>query len=289
MKWLITGINGFLGARIARYYQGKHECITPDRRELDIRNKAECQRFLALHRPDYVIHTAAVSDVTECERNPDLSLAVNVLGTQNLAEACREVSGRLVLMSSDQVYLGGRTDAAHDEQEECRPVNVYGRHKLEAEQRVLDRLPDAVVLRLTWMYDLPAKELGTKPNFLTRLIAAAAGGPGVAFSPQEYRGITYVREVVENMENVFAVPGGIYNFGSTPAESTYALAQQVLAFLGQMPDKDMLNLQEGLKPRNLAMNPQRLNQQNIYFSGNVEGIKRCLGDYGESIGLQVRQ
>lgn len=276
MKLLITGSSGFLGVRITQHYGAHYHCLTPGHGELDITDKRSCLEFINAQKPDYVIHSAAVSDTGVCERDPELSRRVNVMGTVNLTEACAAAGSRMIFMSSDQVYNGSRTTAPNRESDECAPINVYGRHKLEAEQRMLEVMPEAIALRLTWMYDLPVPQLGTKANFLTQLLDSAKQGKQISYSDCEYRGITYVREVVENIEKLFAVPGGIYNFGSHAKDTTYMLAQRVLQMIGAVEMPDRL----AAVPRNLAMDPARLNQYQIFFSENEAGIRRCLSEHG---------
>ena len=94
-------------------------------------------------------------------------------------------------------------------------------HKLEMEQRVLDIDPDAVMLRAEWMYDYYPK----RANYLMQILNAT--GP-VRFSSRQYRGITYVKEVVQNMERVLRLPGGAYNFGSETQKSMYEITEDIL-------------------------------------------------------------
>lgn len=87
---------------------------------------------------------------------------------------CSAKSGaKLVAFSSDQVYTGLTEHGPFDEDTPLSPANVYGRHKQEMEQRVLDILPDAVLLRAAWMYDLPGYGLPIHGNFLLNLLTAA--------------------------------------------------------------------------------------------------------------------
>ena len=86
------------------------------------------------------------------------------------------------------------------EEDVLQPVNFYGRHKLEAEQRALWNLPDAVGLRLTWMYDLPNSSMKLNTNILVNLQKAYDEGAQIKAATHEYRGVTYVWEVIKNIE-----------------------------------------------------------------------------------------
>ena len=111
---------------------------------------------------------------------------------QDLAKAAKEQ--KLICFSSDQVYRGCAGEGPYKE-EDASPCNVYGRHKLEMEQRVLDVKPDAVMLRAEWMYDYPTK----RSNYLRMLLNEKQ----VLTFGKQYRGITYLREVAENMPTIF--------------------------------------------------------------------------------------
>lgn len=273
-KLLVTGAGGFLGNRIVQYYRNRYDCIAPTLQELEIRNIENCRQFLRFHNPDYVIHTAAISDTGVCEANPQLAYHVNVIGTENLARACAEVKCRFIFMSSDQVYNGSCVTDKNRENDRLSPINVYGKQKLEMEQRVLKLLPEAVALRLSWMYDLPDLHIATKENFLTRILNAIAQEQEISFSNTEYRGITYVKEVVANLEKVLEVPGGVYNFGSYAKDTTYTLAEKVFQMLGAGDKTQLLYRMPDAIPRNLSMDQTLLNQHRIYFSDNESGLHR---------------
>ncbi|MDO4326266.1 MAG: NAD(P)-dependent oxidoreductase [bacterium] len=303
MKVLITGTSGFLGARILRRFQENHCCIAPSHRELDICDVAQCVQVIQAAQPDWVIHVAAVSDVGECERNPECSYQVNVLGTENLAKACAAAGSRMLFMSSDQVYGGNQTVLPNREEEVC-PINVYGRQKLLAEQKMRAILPDSIALRLSWMYDLPdnkseaevdgpdrgmkdgaanltGMQANVKSNFLTQILDAVYKEKEVAFSDKEYRGITYAQEVAEQMETILTAPGGVYHFASPAADTTYRLARQVFEVLGKGQQAErLLRKREDAMPRSLAMTQERVREQGVYFSETLDGICRCLREHG---------
>ena len=80
------------------------------------------------------------------------------------------------------------------------PGNIYAAHKLEMEKRVLDILPSAVMLRAEWMYDYYEK----RSNYLMMILNAIHTQDSVSFSSKQFRGITYLKEVAENMDKVIS-------------------------------------------------------------------------------------
>lgn len=279
-KILITGGSGFLGSRIALYYKDKYELLLPTHAELNISREEAVRAYIEEHRPDVVIHCAALSNTWYCEQHPDESHRVNVQGTVRIAKACKLTGAKLVFMSSDQVYNGTPMLGPLAEDTLLQPVNVYGRHKLEAEQRALWNLPDAVGLHLTWMYDLPTSPMKLNTNILVNLQKAHDEGATVKAATHEYRGVTNVWEVVRNVEKTIALPGGIYNFGSPNALNSHALFLKAAELLGFgdasswiQPDEERFADQ----PRNLTMDGSLASKHGIRFCDSLEGIAEAIG------------
>jgi dTDP-4-dehydrorhamnose reductase len=148
-----------------------------------------------------------------------------------------------------------------------KPDNIYAEHKLEMEQRVLDIAPDSVVLRAEWMYDYYLK----KSNYFMNILNAEKS---VAFSSQQFRGVTYVKEVAEHTERLLSVPGGVYNFGSETTKSIYEITKDFLKYIGK-------NIAvEDVHPRhNLWMNCEKARKNGVVFSSVEDGLKKCAEDY----------
>lgn len=246
---------------------------------MDISDLESVRRLFGQHRPDVVIHCAAISDTGYAERHPEESFAVNVLGTEHVARACAEVSGKLIYMSSDQVYNGNAESGPLPESVEPCPVSVYGRDKLEAEARVRAIDPTAVGLRLTWMYDLLDSPLKLNRNLLVNLRQAYQEGTSLRVATREYRGITDVRAVVTRLEACLRLPGGAYNFGSENRLNSYETFIQASRLLGYgAPERWILPDAERFPehPRNLAMDIFRIRSYGIDFPDTLEGVRRAI-------------
>lgn len=278
-KILITGATGFLGSRLALYYKDKYELLLPTHGELNVSREEAVMAYMEESRPDIVIHCAALSNTWYCEQHPEDSHRVNVQGTVKLAKACKNIGAKLIFMSSDQVYNGTPMLGPLKESDVFQPVNVYGRHKLEAEQRALRNNPTSVGLRLTWMYDLPESQMKLNSNILVNLHKAIHEATTIKAAIHEYRGVTDVWEVVRNMEKVFAMPGGVYNYGSCNAINSYELNLRVASMMGVkdhsalvLPDEERFCEQT----RNLTMDCSAIAEYDIHFNDSVEGIERAL-------------
>ena len=225
-----------------------------------------------------ILHTAAISDTGYTEQHPEEAYRDNVELPLWLARTAAQRGAKLVGFSSDQVYAGVQQPGSLPETMELSPANVYGRQKLEMEQRMLDACPDTVLLRATWMYDLPSYGLPIRGNLPLNLIKATMYGEKLRFSNRDYRGITYVRQAVENLVPAANLPGGVYNYGSENREDMVTTA---LAFAEALRLPDVDNLIEAVDwQRNLAMDCGKLRGYGIRFDATQEGIYHCLNDYG---------
>lgn len=278
-KILITGSSGFLGSRLAYYYRNKYDLLLPTHNELNVSREDMVKAYLEEQRPEVVIHCAALSHTGYCEQHPEESHRTNVQGTVRMAKACKQTGAKLIFMSSDHVYNGTPLRGALKEEVALQPVNVYGRHKLEAEQRALWNLPEAVGLRLTWMYDLPDSSLKLNSNLLVNLLKASREGMPLPAATHEYRGVTYVWEVVRNMEQAMTLPGGIYNFGSSNSLNSYELFWRTAQLMGLNDAAEWLLLDEerfSNQERNLTMDCSGIAAHGIRFNNSVEGIEEAL-------------
>ena len=265
MTILLTGSGGFVGARI------KAALPVMEAPSLRQASPDDVRSILGAAAPDVIIHTAAISDIGTCERDPEASYHANVLIPEYLARAAN--GAKLVMFSTDQVYSGCESFGPYAEKD-ARPGNIYARHKLEMEQRVLDILPDAVMLRATWMYDMPLYGTANRGNFLVNMLRAAMAHTPVAFSKEQYRGITYVREAAKLMHKAIRLPGGVYNFGSENTLSMFETAQ----FLASEMKLDV-EIRAAGKSRNLWMDCGKLKSEGCGFGSTAEGLQECIADY----------
>lgn len=278
-KILITGSSGFLGSRLAYYLKEKYELLLPSHAELNVSREEAVRAYMEEHRPDVVIHCAALSNTWYCEQHREESHKVNVQGTVRIAKASKLTGAKLVFMSSDQVYNATPLPGLLKEEEVLQPVNIYGQHKLECEQRAQWNLPESVGLRLTWMYDLPDSHMKLNSNILVNLQKAYNEGNTINAATHEYRGVTYVWDVVRNIEKAISLPGGIYNFGSGNTLNSYELHLKAAELMGlKEPETWILPDNERFhdEPRNLTTDCSLIKEHGIHFCDSVEGIHEAI-------------
>ena len=267
MNILLTGANGFVGQRI----RAKLPVIAAP--SLRGASRDDICRIIDAAEPDVIIHTAAISDIGACEKEHDASWHANVLVPTYIAKAAGKA--KQIYFSSDQVY-GGVAHGGPYCEDDTAPANTYACHKLAMEDAVLSAAPNAILLRATWMYDMPLYGADNRGNFLMGLLLAAARGESLTYSGTQVRGITYVREVADMVAQIIRneVPGGVYNFGSENTLDMLTTARQCADILGLQ-----VKLLSGAPRHDLNMDCSKLRQYGIDFSSTVDGIRRCKMDY----------
>lgn len=179
---LVTGAGGLIGQYLIR----SAPCWAPEwqvhgltRPDIDLTDFARVEQVWQSIRPAAVIHCAALSRTKECEQDPEKARRVNVAATAHLAQLSQGIP--FIFLSSGEVF-DGRT-AWYSETDEAKPINMYGRTKLEAEQAVL-RYAKHTVVRIV----LTA---GTSQNgnrsFVEDMSRSAKAGRDVTVYADEYR------------------------------------------------------------------------------------------------------
>ncbi len=279
-RMLITGAGGFLGSRAAAHFRETCLVTAPTHREMDITDEASVRQFFKEARPELVIHCAAVSDTGACQRHPEASRLVNLTGSEHIAKAAGDAGAKCLLCSSDQIYFGSTAAGAHTEDERLSPANVYGRQKLEAEERCLALNPDCVLLRLTWMYDPVSVNPGEHSDFFRTLLANLEAGRILAYPVHDLRGLTYAGDVVQNMEKAFSLPGGVYNFGSENDKNPYDTVREAFRSLGFSTPLLAPN-EEAFRPnpRNISMSLAKLKRHGIDFPSTFQALTKHLAPF----------
>ena len=178
MKFFVTGVGGQLGHDVMNELIGRgHEGVGSDIQEsyggvsdgsavtkapyvaLDITDRAAVERVVTDVKPDAVIHCAAWTavDLAEAPEKAEKVRAINVGGTQNIADACRKLGCKMTYISTDYVFDGQGTEPWQPDCRDYRPLNVYGQTKLEGELAVSRTLEKYFIVRIEWVFGLNGK------------------------------------------------------------------------------------------------------------------------------------
>lgn len=165
MKILVTGANGQLGREIAK--QGiAHDLVLTDMDKLDITDRLAVAKFIQEVKPEAVIHCAAYTNVDGAEADRDGAYRVNVVGTQNIAEACLKTEVRMIYISTDYVF-DGLLQEPYRESHAVNPQSIYGHTKWQGEEVVRNTLDRHNIIRTAWLY-------GDGNNFVRTMLRLAA-------------------------------------------------------------------------------------------------------------------
>jgi dTDP-4-dehydrorhamnose reductase len=155
MKVTIFGASGLLGQVLMREWQGD-EVVGLSSRDVDLRDAERVRDAVQKTRPEWIVLSAAYTDVDGCESHQDLAFGVNRDGAVNVAAAAKGVGAKLLFLSSDYVFDGTKT-SPYEVDDARNPQSVYGRSKAEAEIQVLDVLPECCIARTSWLFGTGGK------------------------------------------------------------------------------------------------------------------------------------
>jgi dTDP-4-dehydrorhamnose reductase len=157
MKVVVTGCAGQLGRALLFCRPGSVETVGLDHGQLDIVNETAVRERMSSERPDVIVNAAAYTRVDRAEHEPELAVAVNAHGMENLARNAASIGCRLVQVSTDFVF-DGRSPVPYTVDARTEPLGVYGRSKLEGERLALEILGGrATVVRTAWLYGSKGK------------------------------------------------------------------------------------------------------------------------------------
>lgn len=175
MKFFVTGVNGQLGHDVMKELDRRgYESVGSDKAgsydgisdestitkmdyvSLDITDRHSVERVITFVQPDVIIHCAAWTAVDMAEEPDKWALvhAINVDGTQNIANVSKKINAKMVYLSTDYVFDGQGEEPWKPDCKDYKPLNVYGQTKLEGELAVSKTLDKFFIVRIAWVFGL---------------------------------------------------------------------------------------------------------------------------------------
>ena len=267
-KILITGSNGLLGQKLVALLstQDGYDLVATARgedrmpkglysykyRSLDCTNIQEVYDVIGEERPDYVIHTMAMTNVDQCETERDLCWVMNVRATENVVEACRQVKAFLVHLSTDFIFDG--EDGPYDEEARPSPISFYGDSKLAAERVVFKSPIEWAVLRTVLVYGV-AHDM-SRSNIVLWVKGSLEAGKPITVVTDQIRTPTLAEDLA--MGCFLAVKHhkkGIFNISGSDLMTPYEMAIRTADVFGL--DKSLISPTDGSKFQQTAKRPPR--------------------------------
>jgi dTDP-4-dehydrorhamnose reductase len=148
---VVVGAGGRLGAALVREWQNDFQVVGFNRAQLDLGTPEQIRATLDGLEFDALINTAAQTNVDRCETHREEGFALNAEAPKILAELCGRKRARFIHISTDYVFDGEKREA-YTEEDEVRPISVYGESKRKGERLALEANEHALIVRVSWVF-----------------------------------------------------------------------------------------------------------------------------------------
>lgn len=162
MKVFVTGAQGCLGMAIQKLLKRENvNFLGVDLPHFDITDYKKLNEIILNYRPDIILHFAAISDVDECERNPEIALRTNCLATIGIATVARKINAKILYTSTNFVF-DGNTEEPYFEFAEPNPISQYGKTKYLGEKYIKEIYQRYFIVRTAWLFGKNSKTFASK-------------------------------------------------------------------------------------------------------------------------------
>ena len=245
MKVLITGSNGLLGQHLIKMLieTTTHTIIATGRGEgrlpftssgrynyfsLDITDGMAVNDFILVHKPDVIIHAAAMTQPDPCEQHPVECWNINVTGTRFLISAAASINAKFIYISTDFVFDG--LQGPYKETDEPNPVNYYGSSKLAAEKAVMESKLQWAIVRTVLVYGNIL--VGNRSNIVSWAKENLENSKPIKVVSDQWRTPTYVEDLAKGVLLVLEKNAtGVYHISGGEGMTPYDMATAVADYL----------------------------------------------------------
>jgi len=230
------------------------------------------QKLISDLSPQVVVDTAAIHNVDYCEVHKEEARTVNVIGTKNVAEACRRCSAGMVFLSTDYVFDGAKGNYCEDDP--VNPINYYGISKLEGERVVEANCDNHIIVRPSVIYGWLASSLsesssGKPLNFAMWLTMKLQSKESVTIVTDQYSSPTLSDSLAQIILELCRTNAkGVYHVAGRTRLSRYEFAVAIARKMGL--DHSLISPIETAHLKQMAARP-------MDSSLNVARVERTLG------------
>jgi dTDP-4-dehydrorhamnose reductase len=237
-KILATGAIGLIGSRFTEMFKDKYEVANIDILSgVDITDKSSVEKFVADNPSDILIHLAAFTDTNKAweeKGNTDgICYKVNVVGTKNIAEVCKDKGIHLIHISTDFIFDGTK-ESPYVETDVASPIEWYGETKAIAENVVIESGVSYTIVRLAYPY---RADFAGKPDIIKKLRAGLESGKLYPQFSDTVITPTFIDDIARAFDKMIEQkPTGIYHVTGSTSLSPFELAQKVAVAYGYGAD-----------------------------------------------------
>jgi dTDP-4-dehydrorhamnose reductase len=265
-KILITGANGLLGQKLLHLLnQQAVEVLATGRgtnrlqalqdlpyREMDITNPQQVMTVMADYQPNVVIHTAAMTQVDDCETQREMCWDMNVNAVKYLIEACTKQNCFLLHLSTDFIFDGQAGPYA--ETAIAQPLSYYGESKLTAEQLLLHSSIRWAIARTVLVYGIT--EAMSRSNIILWVKKSLSEGKTIQVVDDQWRTPTLAEDLAHGCWLIAQQEAeGIFNISGKDLLTPYEMAMQTAEYFGL--DKSLIIKTDASKFSQAAVRPPR--------------------------------
>ncbi len=222
-KILVTGADGMVGSYV-------DFGIKTDRHSLDITDSKETSSVIETYKPEAILHLAAMTDVDQCERDPDRAYVVNGVGAYHVALAARRCGAKMIYISTAGVF-DGEKKGPYTEEDVPNPQNYYGYSKFLGESAIRGVLEDYLIVRTCWMMGGgPAKD----KKFVAKIIAQLTNPKTKEINAvnDQIGSPTYAKDLVAGIKELIRQNvKGTYHLAGAGAVSRFDVAKKIVGLV----------------------------------------------------------
>jgi dTDP-4-dehydrorhamnose reductase len=274
MRVTLFGASGLLGQDLVQ--ELKAEQLTAlSSKDADLRDHSRVRDVIRDSRPDWILLSAAYTDVDGCELNRDLAFAVNCDGAINVAEAAREAGSRLMFLSTDYVFDGSKR-SPYQASDARKPTSVYGESKARAEEQLLEILPEVCIVRTSWLFGHGGK------CFPATILKLASTRPGISVVNDQRGSPTFARDLASALVQLCrASARGIVHVTNAGDCTWYEFATEIVRESGLPTTVQPVTTAEfprpARRPAYSVLSPDSLHAYNVRMPEWRDALRRYLG------------
>lgn len=220
---LVTGANGQLAKSMLKVYPQKNLYLAV-KDKLDVTNKDQIKKIILKFRPDIIFHLASLTRGDECAKNPKMAFRINVEGTRNVVNLCKQFDIPLLFVSTNEVF-DGRKKSPYTEEDKPNPITIVGKTKLEAENIIRENLEKYFIIRTSWLYSKWSR------NFLHVIFSKVNKYEKIKIVEDEFSSPTYSLDLAIAIKKLIASRKyGLYHLVNEGIASRLQLVKKAFEF-----------------------------------------------------------